>query len=402
MSVTKVLEVLNGAGSAAMAAKMGRSTLHNTRQKFSARPGQEIVRVSRGHRAASGAVSVNDATRTAAARRRGQGEKKAESKGMDLLGGQGKGSSGPSVSHSMPPVAMGSIVRGFRLESSDRPQVQTDESGSGSMAGIRISGTDLMCDIATGATTQAVLPGGLFYRKISPAFIGSTRVTNLSTTYQFYAFRKIRFTYVPLIVGGSTAGGAIAFGSLHFIGSALTAGGFNTTGEVLQTGPGSVMVPVWQPATFEYTFKGTKLWPTTTNGTTDASQTVQGAIVACGQGLSPSGPYGVLQVDYVLDLYWPTQIVDNSPVYREDPRIAVFEAVEKKGVVPDGVLPLRFDSAGRVDDLPSEFARPPLLREEYATNQGQPGGSAVIVRKDGSGPPPVSPAPAQASAAFRR
>jgi hypothetical protein len=252
-----------------------------------------------------------------------------------------------------------------------------------------------MATILSDAGTGAMLNGnGLFYQKISPAFVGSARLTNLSCTYQWYAFRKIRFTYVPLI--GATTAGAIAFGTLHSIGPVLSAGAFNTTGEVLQTGPGAIMTPLWQKASFEFDFHGTKLWPTTTNATTDAFEQIQGALVCCGQNMSGATTYGVLQVDYVLDLYWPTQIVTNITEKKEDPRIypprsMMAAQVASKSDAPDGG-----------PEIPAELAKLPLIREDYSASQGPAtGGGLVIVRSPGH-QPQLSPAPTQASAAFRR
>lgn len=149
----------------------------------------------------------------------------------------------------------------------------------------------------------AMYQGGTIYNGLllSPDN-ASPRILNIARTFQFYAFRKLRITYIPHV--GTTTFGSIALGysANSNVGNLDTTYAVINPTEVMELNP-SVMSPVWQPFTMEITHNGTKVWSVQQNADTDQYNEHQGDILAVITNGTANGNYGQLIMEYVLDLY---------------------------------------------------------------------------------------------------
>lgn len=145
------------------------------------------------------------------------------------------------------------------------------------------------------------------YRGIN-VFSLDPRLFEIAKTYQYYAIRALRVTYIP--VTGTTSAGAIgasiAFGisqdALEYIDLPTP----NAT-QVLEQNI-STMSPIWMPFTVSYEHDGTRVWNTdpTTPGPINQQSTQLLLVGAYSDGTVAAETYiGEMYVDYVVDLYEP-------------------------------------------------------------------------------------------------
>jgi hypothetical protein len=146
------------------------------------------------------------------------------------------------------------------------------------------------------------------YRAVN-VFSLDPRLFELARTYQYYAIRSLRVTYIPN-TGTSSAqaiGASLAFGisqdALEYVDLPTP----NAT-QVLEQNI-STMSPIWMPFTVSYAHDGTRVWNTdpTAPGPIN-QQTTQMLFVGVFSFSGFAGPttnIGDLYVDYVVDLYEP-------------------------------------------------------------------------------------------------
>jgi len=210
-----------------------------------------------------------------------------------------------------------------------KAQTNTEYSGMGDSC--RVVGCDLYSvPVATGAGSASLPFAGAAYSTVSPRLI-SPRLNNLEELYQYYAIRKLKVQYMPLCP--TSTPGAIALGVAQNAQNATADVTYTTQQQVLETTP-SVLTPVWQSASMEYTHTGTKLWDTATGGTGSIDAWDQMVILGIVAGGAVSTNYGQLRLEYVIDSYKPTPVETNPSARRRvDERRA--EATEQKSVYDD-------------------------------------------------------------------
>jgi len=193
---------------------------------------------------------------------------------------------------------------GFSLVGKAQSLVDYDSTHS-----CRVCGNGLYTNsIITNASTGTGIIGGNYSGLITPSVL-DTRLGNIEAVFQFYAIRKVRFTFITQLPssGSVTTGtGALAFGVasdslISFTPSLQT---------ILELYP-SVMTPCWQSCSFEYTHTGTKTWECFTSGSSNALQKVQALLY--GQSPGAGGQFSVLlgymYVDYIVDFYEPGPVL---------------------------------------------------------------------------------------------
>jgi len=303
-------------------------------------------------------------------------ERKAryEQKASSRLPASQQGASGGAVAA---PATRSMVVPSFYVRAAGSAQRLTDQSGSkGTENSLRVVGSDQVLTISTGADASKVINGSAYSISISPVRLGA-RLQGMSKCYQWYAIREIRFTYVPSC--GTSTPGLIALGYTQNYDTQLDAV-IDTTGEVMQLSP-ALMGPVWNPLSFTMKFAGTKLW--TTSAISAAPRDwIQGLLYGVGTGTAPSTSYGVICMQYVIDLYGSAPPVSTPSLDDPSPE-------EKKHPEKERELPL-------------QAARPPLIREDYGAAHASLSTMVEPVRTpvsvSGAAPPSAGPS----VSAFRR
>lgn len=218
------------------------------------------------------------------------------------------------------PAAM-STVSGtmyFRTSSTAQRNVSQDAGNS-----IRAHGCALFSQaISINPSTASTINGGLAndttvmdlgYALLAPSTI-DTRLTALASTYQYYALRRMRFTYSPS-VATSTAGKLYLgvykdpdaadsnFGNANPAASGFSGG---TATNVMQCDP-AMETAVWQTATKEFVHRGTQLWQTYPDGEEPTNERVQAAFVSVVRSASTSAAlnFGDIFIEYEMDFYVP-------------------------------------------------------------------------------------------------
>jgi len=176
---------------------------------------------------------------------------------------------------------------------------------------IRLVGSSLMVQGVFGNVTNAkIFFNGSVYTDfvyLSPVnlFGSSDRLINFTNVYQRYAFRRLKFTYVPSCP--TTTPGSVFFGisrDADDVGTAMT---LNTISDFNP----SVSTPVWSPCSLEYdNLNGKKLWDTSTINVAEPANDAQGALRGVGSGTAASNAltFGYIRVDYIIDLYGPCPV----------------------------------------------------------------------------------------------
>jgi hypothetical protein len=242
-----------------------------------------------------------------------------------------------SVQRTIAPLTVGYVAPRSHFSSGGKPMsgaVQDNKDG------IKCSGCAMLnsaLSISSSATTLAYGVYGAYgtigtdraYQPLSPNNI-DPRLAALAQCYQYYAFRKLELTYVPMIGSSVTqATSQIASNSILYVAiqkdfeaavskyAVITGGTGGTTGSggtlqtVLDTDP-AFACSVWQPASLLFQHKGSELWETFPNSVETVNQRIQCALVAVIEtvlGNSTTGattnPFGRFWVTYEIDFYVP-------------------------------------------------------------------------------------------------
>lgn len=236
------------------------------------------------------------------------------------------------------PTVVGNCTGASYHRIKGNPQVLTDQTGNTSFSGVRVEFADVIPGYVARGTEplNAGLNPGLqfgatqsFYAEISPAIM-SRRLSQLSSMYEFYAFRKLRFEFIP---SKSTAqDGQVVMGVMRDVGSfndaALsTSFGFQNLMEM----ECSASTSAWSIGSITMEFKGTRLWYTESNSGATHPHTfendIQSLLLVGLSGIATEGgtiPLGHIRVVGICDLYRPAYVergtinsVINYPLFRE-------------------------------------------------------------------------------------
>jgi hypothetical protein len=170
--------------------------------------------------------------------------------------------------------------------------------------GIRIVGSDVFPFQVESNGADAASPfrsGGGANQNIvwlDPAAV-STRLSQFMQMYTFYAFRKLRFWYMPVV--GTSTGGAVALSITQDLYSNQAS---NTLAKILQN-QHSTMTEVWRPVTVEISHRGTKVFSPYTSNSVPFGDRYQFELDGCFTSALAAAVYGVLFVDYEIDFYSP-------------------------------------------------------------------------------------------------
>jgi len=249
---------------------------------------------------------------------------------------QMKGSS-LSVQRTIAPLTVGYVAPRSHFSSGGKPMAGAVQDNTD---GIKCKGCAMITQalsLNSSATTLAYGVYGGFggigqdrgYQPLSPNNI-DPRLAALAQCYQYYAFRKLELTYVPMIGSSMVqATNQISSNSTLYVaiqkdyeaavskytvitggtgGSAASGGTLQT---VLDTDP-AFACSVWQPASLLFTHFGAELWETFPNSVETVNQRIQCALVAVLEtvlGNSTTGavtnPFGRFWVTYEIDFYVP-------------------------------------------------------------------------------------------------
>jgi len=228
------------------------------------------------------------------------------------------------------PSSVGVVTSNSYFKMDGKAQQNAEISGMGDSC--RVVGCDLFgTAIATGAGSATAPLAGATGIVLTPNNI-SPRLRNMEELYQYYAIRKLRMEYMPMCP--TTTSGAVALGlaqnSLNV--ASVT---YTTQQQVLETTP-SVLAPVWQAASTEYTHTGTKLWYTSSSSVGDSSEADQLVLLAViANGLISTG-YGQIRLEYTIDFYKPTPVESSpsriSPVTKLSLKRSSEEKVDRAGI----------------------------------------------------------------------
>jgi len=188
------------------------------------------------------------------------------------------------------------IKVGFRIGSNPQRNVER-----GGYQGIRVTGSDMMtytigCDGTN--KNKPIFDGTATFTNnllMRPSVI-STRLQQFEDMYQFYAIRKLRVWYIPVV--GTSTGGSIALCCEDEVSSNAPA---NTQQKVLQF-PANFITEMWRPSSLVYTHTGTKVFaPYSAN--TNTFEQYQCELQGCFNAALANATYGSLYVEYVIDFY---------------------------------------------------------------------------------------------------
>jgi hypothetical protein len=127
----------------------------------------------------------------------------------------------------------------------------------------------------------------------------SPRLTQFMQMYTYYAFRRIRFVYTPVV--GTNTGGAIALSISSDINSTQPT---TTMQKVLQN-QHSVITEVWRPAAVEITHTGTKVFTPYTSENYSSQDRYQFEADGCFSSVLAAATYGMIFIEYEVDFYSP-------------------------------------------------------------------------------------------------
>jgi hypothetical protein len=287
------------------------------------------------------------------------------------------------------PAAVGVVYPRASFTRGGKAQALTDQDSAGSE---RISGCDLFGPTVDSAVTSGniqfstVFSSGLSNLQaapITPSTI-SARLQAIEEMYQWWAIRRIKFTYIPNV--GSTTVGSVALGCLtdvaQLIAGLLTA---PTQQEVLELNP-AMLIPVWGSSAMELLFRGTKLHASYNSGADeDTDSLYQAALIISGIGPVTATKLGQIWVDYDIDFYQQTPLLSGVDLFRKgipcprcrqmvlrDPRLPRLRGDEKKQDRDDDFVVLR-TSEPQQGSGPSPSSYPglekPTLRREESKAQ---------------------------------
>jgi len=147
------------------------------------------------------------------------------------------------------------------------------------------------------------------WRGISPLSV-DPRAFELAKTFQFYAFRLLRFTYIPATgSSGDLASRNIAFGISQDAQEFVDLPDPNLV-QMLEQNK-SVLTPAWTPCTLSYEHDGTRTWRVDPTGQGTIDEMVQCLLGGVTNRRAASGEpvsIGNFYMEYILDLYEPQPV----------------------------------------------------------------------------------------------
>lgn len=176
---------------------------------------------------------------------------------------------------------------------------------------LRVTGCDLFSqNIVAGSSTAAAGFGGTgsYYKSLSPSNI-STRLQAVEEMFQWWAIRRLRVHYVPVV--GSSTSVAVALGYSSDV--ELDGIANPTQQQIMELYP-AVLTPCWQTASMEIKHDGTKLFESYLS-TESLDLRVQGVLACTLTNSVASTAYGALWMEYVIDFYQQSPLL--SSVDRE-------------------------------------------------------------------------------------
>jgi hypothetical protein len=202
------------------------------------------------------------------------------------------------------PSQVGMVMPRAKFQFSGKAQTHVDYDSDNSL---RICGTDLFANAVQAGSSDAKAGLGAtagYYRNLSPSLI-SARLANAEAMFQFYAIRRLRIHYVPTVGTGTGVSVALAVVADTTINADFTT---PTQQQVIEFSP-SLITPVWSVSTLDYKHTGTKLWEAYASGTGALAQ-VQAFLCATLLGASTSVVYGQLWMEYEIDFYQPSPVIN--------------------------------------------------------------------------------------------
>lgn len=209
-------------------------------------------------------------------------------------------------------------IKSFTISSVPQKNVGVDSSG-----GLRISGNSLFSANCTGnsANVKALLIGATYYDWVPLTSVYlDRRLQTFFYTYDSFAFRYIRVTYMPAC--STTVAKSLAFGLTGDYTNTYDTP-TNSQQSVLEM-PGAVLTTIWASAYVERTYDGTDVYNTSSDTHNEQSQRYQmvlGAAVEATSGASTF--YGQFMIEYVIDMYEPSIYKANintpAPAGPDDP-----------------------------------------------------------------------------------
>jgi hypothetical protein len=228
-------------------------------------------------------------------------------------GASSNGRSGPTKGVASVPSSVGMILPRSSFQRGGRAQAMADQDSGSSE---RITGCDLYSlPIKSGSSTPAAGFGGTaaYWSAITPSII-STRLGAIEEMYQWYAFRRIKFHYVPNTGTGTV--GSVALGVTTDWEESVSFA-TPTQQQTLEFNP-SVLTPVWAMATMELQHKGSKLFECyAANGESEDTR-YQAQICAVILGGVASTVYGQLWIEYELDFYQQSPLLSSVDFFRSE------------------------------------------------------------------------------------
>lgn len=205
------------------------------------------------------------------------------------------------ISQAAPPTALFTSVPRITFGISGRAQRNVEQGDNG----VRIIGSDVFPYQIESDGTNSYLPlrsntGGAHVNVVwlDPAAV-SARLSQFMQMYTFYAFRRLKFWYVPVV--GTSTGGAISLALSQDLYSNQAA---DTVTKVLQNQHSSI-TEVWRPMTLEMVHRGTKVYSPYTSNSVPFGERYQFEIEGCFSSVLAAAVYGLLFVEYEIDFYSP-------------------------------------------------------------------------------------------------
>jgi len=257
-----------------------------------------------------------------------------------------------------------------------------------SSQGIRIGGTALWGTL--GYSGNAGIPmssyclnnyngtgSGVYslYKPIGPQEVDA-RLAALASCFTFYAFRRVRFYYVPNVSANTNLASNVSYAlGVSDDSDDSSAAQYFTPGQIMDVDPSAYFQSVL-PTSFEYEHKGTRLWNCSTYNETDNLENYQLLLLGLSSLVVTAQPpsaftSGVLLMEYVVDLYRPTAPTNQVSVERkqrddEKKHSAVITAATPMIRVdePCSTTSITIDekNSSREERTPFSVARPNILR----------------------------------------
>jgi hypothetical protein len=196
------------------------------------------------------------------------------------------------------PVSAGfSLPPSFIKRVSDKAQQLTDIAGMSDNE--RITFTDIYSiNVSTGASGNGLFQGTSTNTDaiLSPNNI-SARLSQITSIYQYYAFRELCITYIPAV--STATAGMLSFGVYQDADNLTITPTFQ---QVLEMSP-SMTCSCWGTSSMTYRHTGTKIWETTNNSSAPQDNFMQAVLFGVGFNTAASTVYGKIHVAGIMDVY---------------------------------------------------------------------------------------------------